>query len=505
MSKYHKALGLQGPGFEMTAKQYQDLMTQVQADLAEEKHMNAYFSDKATRMRSKELFADVDAGSIVKNSFEGIQKSALDYYRRIAAAELMSQKMAEIGRTQGDISMRNKAVQTAALAFATASYSHEPGVHYARPMPALTAAFAADEAGRMVANGKNTEMLANMLPGLSSRIPSDYKVSGKQAEWWKSDNDATKALKDHFRAVEKLPAAQASWGVQQGIVGCGGELSSDYLATAVSISKTAAIASVLQGRTQSPRDHGAGEKLMVASVRQVKKLAQVASLSDGNGSSAHYDQTMAIFAALENKMRDTDPATAQFFTELSDTYAAEYGEFDPKIAIQAASIDTNASVRRPIADKLYEAAAMRLQSVERNDNIVDVDPDDSRGGAVTGIGGLKPSDDFMKEDRSDDFWRQYDPQPPSLTPDSVKRMSKADLHTAKKSSLTTSEAALIEDWEAIERMLTGKRMPAVALCLSVNELSEIASDDVAREVKHMRELEHEHTLSPPRPSFAPSF
>lgn len=172
-----------------------------------------------------------------------------------------------------------------------------------------------------------------------------------------------------------------------------------------------------------------------------------------------------------------------------------YGEYTPSVEVAAAASDLQASVIQPIADKLYRTAAERLQALRASMPEIQDGEIEGEGQPGSEIDALKPSPDFMAEDTTDEFWRRFEPGTPksTLTPDSIIKMTRADLQEAKKSlDLTASEADLLRQWEDIERLLNGLPSPRPVPGYTPEDAMEVASTGISREIMMMRELQREH-------------
>ena len=518
MSAYHKQFGLRGQGYAITTQQYQEILDRARADLSAGRNVTAYLGEKHAQKRVGDLMKGVEVPSAPKPQLDGINKSAQDYYRRLAAAEVMAERFKEMGKSPEDNRLRNELIKNATFRFGTAEMSGNPSAQFARHMPPLAATYAAAECRTRVMEGQSMTVVAAMLPALDDRMPA--RVGNTNPRWWTQDTPVAEKLQDHLAEHhQKLPAPAKLWAAEQNLVSGPEKNQGDpeFMSAVVSLSKSAAIVSAITAREAvDSKEFKKADRIFDVCLEQVGKLAQGAALRDLDGEGS-YDKAMKTFQALEEHMRETDPETAQVFAQMQDKFALSYGEYEPQLAVDAAKMDLHATAIRPLADRLYTIAADQLQDAakERGIDTGDAGDVDGEGQPVTGIGGLKPSDDFMKEDRSDPFFDRYEPGARfdnlKLDPANLKRMSKADIHDLKKTNLSTSEEQLIKDWEQIEKLLIGTRRSPAVVHEETYDLADIVGDGITREMRMQRELhkdldlDHDFDPPAPKPSFAPSF
>ncbi|SDY88307.1 hypothetical protein [Citreimonas salinaria] len=501
MSNFHKTLSLRGESYELTREQYRALKQGVAADLKAGKHLNAYFpGNRDLQECAGDVAGDLEVDETSKQpKLAGISRSAKDYYRRLAAVDLVYSQL----DTLEDRRALNKSLQTASFRFATSEYAANPGSDPARALSPLAAGLATREAGRMAHNGRNIDVVAAVLPHLATGAPSSFQ--GSDTRWWTRRCRGTAAIQRHFQESWKsLNRDQRMFGVEAGLVKMP-EVSPGFASAAATLARTAAIASAVQSRSaDGSKSRKASERLLGGVERQVAKLAEIASLQDYSGNGAgHFDAARDLFLKMEERLRAKDPEIARPFEEFRERFDIVYGEHDPKTVINAARMDADAAVVQPVATKLLEAAAITIKQSDRTRAIAD---DSGEGTGGRAMGGLKPGKDFMREDRTDAFFERFTgPQPgvPTLTPANLKRMSKADLHERKKQGLTTSEQNLLDEWERIEAFLLGNP-PAAVPVMQLNELSRVVADHADRDLRQANEMQLEHENAP-APAMVPRF
>lgn len=501
-SRFQKAMTLRGPGNTLSDRQYQALLQEVRADLAQGKRLNAYFSAPAARDRVKNLFSEKEVAPCSRVDLQSLNPAAADYYRRIAAVEALGEAMKDAGPRKGDDRLRNALLQKASFTYA--SQVHSDPLDAGRSMGPFAAVLAAREAGHRLDRGADTELAAAVLPDLDKRIPDDFRVKGQPVKWWQRDCRATDNLKTHLAENhEKLTHGLKSWGLEQALVGVEKGVDPEFFSAAVTLSKSAALAASMHAMSsEGSRDRRTAEQLMTSATRQVAKLARIASLHDMEKGASHFDHARELFSHLEQQMIARHPEAAQTFTELSDRFYITYGDYNPEVEVATAAADVQTSIIQPIADKLYRSAADRMKALQASrSEIQEGEIEGGQGQAGSEIDGLKPSPDFMKVETTDDFWRRFEPNAPrpALTPDSIIKMSKAALHEAKKShDLTASEAGLLQQWEDIERLLNGLPAPRPVPGYTPEDAMAVASTGISRQIAMMRELQFEHEAPAPR-------